>query len=1122
MVEVLVLGTVSVLAEGVTESVRSDKQRLIAAHVALAGGRPVSEHLLIEELWQTAPADPLHALQAHVSRLRQATALPIEHTPGGYQIEPEQVGVDASRFEELLRGATLVSQGPEPVIQALQDAIALWRGPALENLPATPGLHAHRARLNLLYDQAVTELVDAYLAADRPEAALPLLHQAVELNPVDERSWGQLMIALDRAGQRGQALETFSRAREQLIDRLGLEPNIRLQQIQHAILNDNQSLERERSGSTAHASPPPDLVGRDSEWAVLARLWREAGTQQRVAVICGEPGIGKTYLASRFASALMDVPVHSGRCHATHGVPYEPLSQLIRSDCSDLSSHQLAERLGASTAALRSLVPDVVARTAAPEPAATAPLDPQVEHHRIKLGLIDWLRRATESGPLCLVIDDLQWADADSLRLIAELWSQPQELPVLWVVTLRQHEHLPDAPRAALIDRAGHPSESVVQIALEGLSRPAVADLMRTAMDGGHDQDGRDQDMAARTLDDVLVATAGNPLFVLETARHLADRGGDDGAVMPRPVPPSLATVVDGHVSRLSSSARELLEVAAIIGEEFDPLLAGMAADREPQELDEFLAIAQHLRLLEPVGTDRPRHKFRHALVHAVVLQQIGPLRRAELHLRVADAVDRHPHIPDRLHVLAHHHARAVSLAGADEAISHVLAAAEASLRQRAPAVALDLYRQARDLLTAESPAAQRCEIHLGLGEAGFRAGADYRHDLLTAARLAHDAGDVDRLVRAAVANNRGWYSSIAEVDRDRVAVIDAALSMLPGRADTGHQAARARLLSLWAMENVRDASRRTAALRRSDESMRIAEDLGDQVLLGEIMCHRFSVLYATLADPAGTFEFARHLDEFAHARIDPELQLNSAIAVAQSSMMLGDFGTADRSLARSKELATTLAHPPRLWLVSTWIASRTAMRGDVDGATVQATEALEMGMAFEQPDAFTWFSGQLFAFHHVTGRLPELVEAVEEQVAALTDQIPAWRAAYALTLTRVDRWAEARLIIDEFRSTGFDQLPVDVLYLHGLSYLAEATVEMRYADAASDLYEALLPYEGMVANNATIDAGPIDLRLGGLAAVVGDHLAARRHLRAAESFCYANNALSWLDHVLKAKSRLI
>lgn len=1107
MVELRVLGPVGVSGDEGTVTIRSAKQRLILIHLALAKGKPVSEQMLVDELWERPPDSPLHALQAHVSRLRHSTALPIEHQVGGYLLNAASVGVDATRFEELLSSAQSASAAPATVVEKLEEALALWRGRALEDGSAAPGLNSHRARLELLYDEAVTRLVEGYLAADRATDALPLLYETVDRNPVDERRWGQLMITLNRAGRRSEALEVFTRARKELVELLGLEPNAQLQQIQHDILNATKVPGPGRE-SVHPVSRPHTLFGRDREWSSLARLWDQAQRGQRIVLLTGEPGIGKTYLASRFAEALSDDGVRSSRCHATHRAPYGPLAQLIRSDCADLDTQQVRARLGPGAVALYDVVPDVVTGAGSPEPTTAGALDPQVEHHRIKLALGDWLQRATEAAPLCLLIDDLQWADAESLRLLAELWSDTQQVPILWLVTLRDHEVVPGSPHADLLGQATRPSESVTHLQLEGLERAAIADLMQSTM-GTHGE----HDLSTNAVDDVLARTGGNPLFALETARHLED--GSAG------VPQTLTAVVADYASRLDPLHRELLDVAAVVGEEFDPLVVGMATGRGPQELDEFLAIAQRLRLIEPARTDGLGHRFRHSLVQAAVLQQITPVRRTQLHLDVARAVADQPYTPDRLHVLAYHYVRAVNLIGADEAIRHLLAAAEASQRQRAPAVALDLYRAAHDLLSTESPHAQRCEVLLGLGEAGFRAGVDHRDDLLAAARLASQTGNVDRLVRAAVANNRGWYSNLTEVDRDRVSVVEAALAMLPKDADRGYQPSRSRLLALWAMENVRDPARRDDVLTRSSESLRIAESIGDHELVGEIMCHRFSVLYAAMADPITTFEFAVRLDDFARSRVDPDLQLKSAIAVAQSAMTVGDFISADHALERSQQLATALAHPQRLWLVRTWLATRTATRGDVEAAQAQASEALELGTSLDQPDAFTWFAGQLFVFHHMADQLPALIDAIEEQVDALTDQIPAWQAAYALALTTVERWDEAEAIIDRFRATGFAQLPVDVLYLQGLSYLADATARLGYVAAAGDIYDALLPYEGLVATNSVIDAGPIDLRLGQLALLRGDQDAAQRHLRSARTFCRDHGTAGWHEHVMKAQAAL-
>lgn len=676
-------------------------------------------------------------------------------------------------------------------------------------------------------------------------------------------------------------------------------------------------------------------------------------------------------------------------------------------------------------------------------------------------------------------------------------------------MTLRDDEHSPDSPTAALVNQAVRTSDSVTSMPLAAMDRDAVRQLMQLTTDA--------RALPEQTVSAVTASTAGNPLLVAETARHLQEQDAD--VLADAHLPHGLRVIIEGHLDRLEPRHRELLDVAAVIGEEFNAHLVSLNGAADAEEVDDFLTAAQRFGLLVAAREDGPYQRFRHSLVHAAVVRQVPPLRRARLHLLVAQAVEKSPTAPEKLHLLAHHHLRALSLTGPDEVLPHVLAAAESSLRQGAPAVALDLYREAQDLLTENTSDVRRTEVHLGLGEAGFRAGADHRDHLLVAARLAHSAGDVDRLVRAAVANHRGWYSSITDVDLDRIAVIEAALEALP--ADPSYAPSRSRLLSLWAMENVRDSARRDEVRARSAESIRIAEEIADAGLLGEIMCHRFSVLFATFSDPAGTLAFAQRLDALARRRLDPELELNSAIAVAQAAMMMGEFATADPALDRSEQLANALSHPPRMWLVGTWRATRTAMGGDLALAETQATEACTMGTSFEQPDAPTWFMGQLFAFHHVSGHLAKLVDLVEAEVKTLDGQIPAWSAALALTLAHVGRHTETAEIVDGFCRTGFTTLPLDVLRLHGLCYLADAVTTAQYADAAPALYDVLLPHAGLIANNATLDAGPVDLRLAGLAALVGDSAAARSHLDDAEDFCRTHDAKLWLEHVITLRADL-
>ena len=394
---------------------------------------------------------------------------------------------------------------------------------------------------------------------------------------------------------------------------------------------------------------------------------------------------------------------------------------------------------------------------------------------------------------------------------------------------------------------------------------------------------------------------------------------------------------------------------------------------------------------------------------------------------------------------------------------------------------------------------------------------------------LAHREGDHPRLTAAAVANNRGWYSSTSEIDHERVAVIEAALA---GHApDDRHS--QAQLLAAWAVENVRDPALRNEAIARSEKGFAMARELaaetGDELLLAHQIAHRFSVLYASFSDPHECLALSERLYALAHRRGDPGIRLNAAIALAQAALLLGDFPASDRALDDAAQLAERLRHPARTWLARSWQATRAAVRGDLDGAEALALESLQIGLDTTQPDALTWFAGQIFVFRAMAGRLAEVLDSVEEQVAAHAAAIPAWRAAYAYALAEAGRHGEARAIVAEFAERECAQLPRDMLWLHGMAYLAmassvlgDASSELGNAGSARALYPILAPFAGMVANNGTIDAGPVDLHLGTLARVCGELPAAATHLAAAADLCQRAGAPLWLERVREQQRRLV
>ncbi len=611
----------------------------------------------------------------------------------------------------------------------------------------------------------------------------------------------------------------------------------------------------------------------------------------------------------------------------------------------------------------------------------------------------------------------------------------------------------------------------------------------------------------------------------LEEARQLAARDRID-AVMHGDLSDTAMdevnahTVVAGpretvlaHAEGLPQRVLSLLRHAAVIGATFELMTLAEITSADRAELDHMVEAAKRAQLLEPDRDGVLRHRFRHDLIRTVLYDSIPPLERAQLHSRIAEATEsRVPYDRMAHHLeLAHHFRQSDRADAVGEAAGHIQLAAQDALERGDSVQAAALFSEALQMLGARSEPAQRCDLLIGLGSAQFRCSEmQYRATLLEACRLAIALGDKSRLIAAVLANYRGWWSSTAEIDHERVASIETALAM----CDSRDVVMRSHLLSTWAQENVRDPSCRAEVLKNSSEALTLAEDGDDAEALATALASRFSVLYALFEQPAECVRISRRLLELSHLHGDRMMRLSAALCLAQASMRFGDFDVADRYVGEAVQLAEALHHPPRLWLARSWQAMREAMRGRMDTAEIMATETLHFGMQSGEADASPWFAGQLFTIRMLQDRLPEIVDDVRDEVATMADAVPAWRAALAVALARSDQHADAEEILDDFASGSFEHMRRDIMWLNGMCYLSMTCEALDRADVASSVYGELLPYRGMVANNGTIDAGPVDLQLGALARVMGRHDLAEDHLVRAATLCRDIGSPVWLAQV--------
>src|SRR5581483_8596104 len=236
--EIRILGPFEVLAGGTIADVGGSKRQALLAMLALRPGRVVAVDALVDGLWgEELPSAPRNALHHHVARLRAALGEEaILGSPDGYALKGARV--DSVQFEELLAEtrSALREGDVSGAADTAASALALWRGPALQGLPATAWFSAEARRLETLHVDALEEDFEVRLALGEHRELTPALRAALAESPFRERLWGQLMLALYRSGRQADALETFQEARRVLADQLGLEQGPDLRRLQEPIL----------------------------------------------------------------------------------------------------------------------------------------------------------------------------------------------------------------------------------------------------------------------------------------------------------------------------------------------------------------------------------------------------------------------------------------------------------------------------------------------------------------------------------------------------------------------------------------------------------------------------------------------------------------------------------------------------------------------------------------------------------------------------------------------------------------------------------------------------------------------------------------------------------------------
>jgi DNA-binding SARP family transcriptional activator len=624
-VHISLLGPVHFTVNGV-EVQLSRKTEALLAYLLLADGPQRRVHLA--QIFCQQANDPAGTLRWHLSRIRQDLSPDLLVTEGKtVAIRADAAWVDLREFE------TGVAAG-----QDMAMTVALYRGDFLQGMDLADApefdlwLLGERTRLRRLYEESLARLAEMQIETGDFETAIDTHRRLLQSDPLAEAAHARLIWLLGSRGRRDEALAQYDLCRDLFERELAVPPAPELtelaQRIRAGRLDAPQSprfpatnviFSAPLKEATAHG-----LIDRESDLSQLHQAW---STPDRVGMVQGEAGSGKTSLVHAFVEDLPAVTLVTGRCYeSTRTMPYRPWIDLISQRLAHISDEDLAKMLPHWVEQIGRLLPNLTLRRGL----IPAQGDPQ-EH--LFAAITDYLGSLTTRGQV-IFIDDLQWADETSLQLfhfVAQRLTRRSGATML-MGAFRSEEAADNPHLLTLLDDLRR-SGQVENITLHPFSAEGVDRLIAQrwpALPPGY--------RSPHIRDTLLAQTGGNPLFLTELLRDLA---GAADLPTSMPVPPSLQILIQRRMRQIPESGRQVIEALAVLDLPATLDEAQSVSGRSADETESAMELGLRWRLLAPQGDQGVvRLDFAHALMRAAVLHELSPLRRQRLHRRAALALE--------------------------------------------------------------------------------------------------------------------------------------------------------------------------------------------------------------------------------------------------------------------------------------------------------------------------------------------------------------------------------------------------------------------------------------------------------------------------------------------------